>query len=220
MIDYGFGVRLGPLSDADSETLRLWRNNPKIYKWCRQYEPLEKWNHEKWLSSLASRSDVKMYGIFTLENELVGVCGLTDIDYINSRAEFSIYVGEKWWGRKLGEKGLRTLLSHGFRALNLHNIWGETYDGNPAFNVFKKVGFKKDGIRRSFYFRDGVYIDAHLFSILRSEFDAHFYDDYTVDPARCNSTNHSVSLPLYDTESIKQRPLPAHLIEHNPLGTS
>jgi hypothetical protein len=35
--------------------------------------------------------------------------------------------------------------------------------------LFEKVGMKREGKRRDFYFRDGAYHDAHLFSILRAD---------------------------------------------------
>lgn len=176
MIDFGFGVNLGPISDITAKQLRTWRNHPDIYKWCRQYEPLEQWSHQKWISSMETgRDDVHMYGIFAKSNGYgqdifpAGVCGLTSVDHINQRAEFSIYIGKECQGHQYGLRALKTLVKHGFNALNLNHIFGETFDGNPAAKTFEKVGFKKEGTRRSFYFRDGKFIDAHLYSILRSD---------------------------------------------------
>ena len=36
--------------------------------------------------------------------------------------------------------------------------------------LFKDVGFKEEGKRRDFYFKDGEFIDAHIISIKRKEF--------------------------------------------------
>ena len=170
MIDHGFGVKLTKLygDDEKQKTFR-WRNNPLIYKWCRQFEPLDWTSHNKWFDGLPDRQDVKMYGIRHDVN-FVGVCGLTDIDRINSRAEFSLYIGTEYWGNGHGTNALKTLLAHGFDSLNLHSIWGETYAENPASKVFESIGMKLDGTRRGFYYRDGKYIDAHLYSILKGEF--------------------------------------------------
>lgn len=169
MIDYGFGLQLGPVSDADLDELRVWRNTPDIMRWCRQYEPLERWTHAKWLESLPSRQDVKMYSVFD-ECEPIGVAGLTSIDFINRHAEFSLYISPIEQGRGFGEKALKTLCAHGFLALGLHHIFGETFEGNPAARMFERVGFVRDGTRRGFYYRQGEFIDAHLYSILAVEF--------------------------------------------------
>jgi RimJ/RimL family protein N-acetyltransferase len=170
MIDYGFGIALGPISDADPVKLRKWRNMPAIYKWCRQCEPLNSWDHQAWLESLPKSPDIRMYTVLNTENEIVGVCGLTDIDYINRRAEFSLYIGTEFQGKKFGLYALKTLCAHGFMVLGLHHIFGETFDGNPAAKTFEDIGFKKEGTRRGFYYREGKFIDAHLYSLLNKEF--------------------------------------------------
>jgi ribosomal-protein-serine acetyltransferase len=110
-----------------------------------------------------------MYMIENEEGLPVGVCGLTDIDLVNRRAEFSLYIGPEYHGCGYGEASLRALIKKGFNSYGLKSIWGESFTGNMAMKMFYKVGFKHDGVRRSFYFRDGKFIDAHLFSILRDE---------------------------------------------------
>jgi RimJ/RimL family protein N-acetyltransferase len=169
MIDYGFGVTLGPLSDLNLNLYYKWRNDYLIYKWCRQYEPLTWKAHVDWFNALSSRDDVKMWEIRD-GGEPIGVCGLTDINYINSRAEFSLYICSDAHGCGLGKKALLTLLAHGFLAINLNRIWGETFDGNPAAKVFEKIGMTNEGRRIDFYYRRGRYIDAMLYSIGRKEF--------------------------------------------------
>ena len=169
MIEHGFGVSLGPISLIPSSQLLIWRNEPSIYEWCRQYEPLEAWTHEAWLTSLKSRTDVKMYGVFS-DERCVGVCGLTSLDLINRHAEFSLYIAPEEQKKGYGESALKTLCAHGFSALGLKHIFGETFDGNPASMMFERVGFIKEGTRRLYYFREGHFIDAHLYSILDYEF--------------------------------------------------
>jgi RimJ/RimL family protein N-acetyltransferase len=167
LIDHGFGVKLGPISDLGSECMRLWRNEPEIYKWCRQYEPISFESHRGWIESLPKRSDVKMYGIY--DSDWLGVCGLTSVDLINRKAEFSLYIGPEHQGKGYGKAALKTLCAHGFKAIGLNHIFGESFDGNPAIKMFEDVGFKKEGTRRSFYFRDGKFVDAHLYSLLADE---------------------------------------------------
>jgi ribosomal-protein-alanine N-acetyltransferase len=99
----------------------------------------------------------------------VGVCGLTSIDYLNRRAEFSLYIAPAYQGNRLGEKALACLLTHGFKNLGMHTIYGETFDGNPAIKIFESMGFYREGTRRDFYFRDGGFIDAHIYSLKEGE---------------------------------------------------
>lgn len=170
MIDHGFGVQLDTINPEDVMRMRGWRNNAKIRKWCRQYDLISYRDQENWYDELSSRSDVRMYAI-RMRNLLIGVCGLTDIDLINRRAEFSCYVAPEHQCKGHAKRALRTLFSHGFMALGLNGIWGETFDGNPAAKLFECLGMTKEGSRRDYYFRDGHFIDAHLYSLLRSDWD-------------------------------------------------
>lgn len=172
MINFGFKVSLRAVAEEDFEPMFTWRNDPKIWRWTRQNDLLTKLAHLEWFEKLGSDPKIKMYVIETLSKGVaasVGVCGLTDIDYMNRRAEFSLYISPDFWGDKLGEKSLKTLFTHGFKNLGLNLIWGESFDGNPAIPMFSRLGMVNEGTRRDFYFRDGKHIDAHLFSVRASE---------------------------------------------------
>lgn len=171
MIDFGYGIELLPL-DKEDHALRTWswRNHHAIWKWCRQNDLLIYDNHEEWFDKIRKDPTIKMYSISNCYGEFVGVCGLTDIDRINQRAEFSLYIGLEWQLKGYARAALKTLFSHGFLNQNLNLIWGETFDGNPALSLFKSLGMNVDGVRPQHYFREGKFIDAHLISLSRDQF--------------------------------------------------
>ena len=169
MIDYGYGVALGPLRRENIQEYFLARNDRTVWQWCRQFDLLTEDGHEAWFNSVQLSHKIRMYEILKNEDIPVGVCGLTDIDHVNQRAEFSVYTFPKRRGNGFGGLALKTLLTHGFKNLNLNRIWGETFDGNPASEVFCKLGFQLEGTRKDFYFRDGKFIDAHLYSMGRDQ---------------------------------------------------
>lgn len=173
MIRFGFGVYLRRLEAEDLPILKEWRNSPHIRKWTRQFDVLSDEDQSRWFARQYEDPTIQMYGIMWPDekkvDQLVGVTGLTSIDLVNRRAEFSIYIAPDRQGDGLGRKALATLLEHGFKNYGLNLIWGETFDGNPAKVLFERLGFKREGTRRQFYYRDGKLIDAHLYSILRSE---------------------------------------------------
>jgi [ribosomal protein S5]-alanine N-acetyltransferase len=173
MIDFGFGCSLRRIREADLPRMLDWRNDYRIWQWCRQHDLVEPAQHVEWFKKQAMDPTVSMYAIEGENGAFVGVCGLTSIDNHNVRAEFSLYIGPEWQGRGLGKKALSTLLSHGFDNLGLHVIWGETFNGNPAEKTFKSLGFVKEGTRRQFYFRDGKFIDANLYSITSDEWGSY-----------------------------------------------
>lgn len=177
-------VFLAPLDSTDMGLVRTWRNDHKIWKWCRQHDLVSDAEQVRWFNRQSEDQTIKMYKVMietvTQEKDKepetkvhpVGVCGLTSIDLVNRRAEFSLYLAPDLHGKGLGKIALKALLLHGFTNLGLNSIWGECFQGNPAAKMFEKLGFQCDGIRRQFYFRDGRFIDAHLYSITAEEFYA------------------------------------------------
>lgn len=169
-------LRLEPIDDGDSWKMLLWRNSPKVFKWCRQNEKLSDHEHDSWFSRIKSDPTIKMYALYGPKSvdlkciELVGVTGLTSIDRLNSRAEVSLYIDPELHRQGLGFKAARSLTDKAFNVHNLNSIWGEAFEGSPAIGLFQKCGFKEEGRRRQFYFREGKYVDAILFSLLRSEY--------------------------------------------------
>lgn len=170
MIHYdGKSVALSPDIPFNA---RDQRNLPEVFKWCRQYTLIDQESHNKWLANISKDPTIKMFGIVcgkALKSQNVGVCGLTSIDHVNQKAEFSLYIFPKYHSSGYGKDALYTLLKHGFNDLNLNRIWGEVYDGNPAMILFESLGFKKEGIQRQSYFRQGRFINSHIISILRDE---------------------------------------------------
>jgi len=176
-------VKLSPILKEYSPQLFSWRNDENIFKWCRQVDLLTEIGHAKWMESHQLDKTIKMYSIIK-DGAIVGVCGLTDIDLINQRAEFSLYIGPEHQGKGYANKALILLLDHGFKCYPLKTIWGETFEGNKALNIFMKIGFKPEGTRRNFYFKDGKHLDAHLVSITREEFnDIQCNNNYPIDPS-------------------------------------
>lgn len=173
MVNFGHGVRLSTLGKlSEVGRIRSWRNDHRIWKWCRQNDILTHAAHDAWFNRIEHDPTIKMYSILTIEDELVGVCGLTSIDMLNRRAEFSLYIDPNLHGRGIGTRALQTLVSHGMSNIGLNSIWGESFEGNPAVRMFQNLGFKHEGIRREAYFREGKFIDAHLYSILFSDWKA------------------------------------------------
>lgn len=148
-----------------------WRNNPKIYQWCRQTTVRSLQEHSDWINSLKDDKTKKMFGI-TIDGTKgtdVGVCGFTSIDYLHRKSEFSLYISPEEQGKGYGKEALLLLLKHGFTEFNFNRIWGETFHGNPALDMFIRLGMTHEGIQRQSYFKSGKMIDSHIVSILQSE---------------------------------------------------
>jgi RimJ/RimL family protein N-acetyltransferase len=158
------------------EKARVWRNDPKVYKWCRQYRPISIAEHERWLRKIQQDSTICMFGLETEDtidtfNNAVGVAGFTSIDMHNRSAEFTLYIDPKLQGNGLGAKALLALVDHGFKEWGFNRIWGEVFKDNPAMKMFEYVGFRKEGKWRQAYYRDGEFIDSTMIAILSEDWN-------------------------------------------------
>jgi len=159
-----------------------WRNDYKIRKFCRQHTLIDIYSQQEWLIEQVENPKIKMFGVGIFDSKTnpkdltlaptidVGVCGLTSIDFINRSAEFSLYIAPEHQKKGYGKKALELLLKHGFEDWNLERIWGETYDKNPASKTFEIVGMQKEGTLKNSYFREGKYIDSHIYAILKDDY--------------------------------------------------
>lgn len=168
MIDFNFGVHLGPLDKTHMPWARDARNDQRVMRWCRQADLISDSEQMRWFDAQDADPKIKMYTIFQ-SGAQIGVCGFTSICRLPSHAEFSLYISPSQQGAGLGSKALKTLLCHGFRNLGFQQIWGETMAGNRALEVFERVGFKIDGKRRDFYFKEGQTWDAYMISMTQEE---------------------------------------------------
>jgi RimJ/RimL family protein N-acetyltransferase len=169
-------VKLDFLSHNEALLLNEYRNLPEIRDWCRQHSLIDEEQQLKWYHWQSSDPNTQMFGINVKLPEkanahfLAGVCGLTSIDWVHRRAEFSCYVFPKYQRRGYCETALIELFDHAFNNLNLNLVWGETFENNPALTLFTDIlGMQKDGVRRQFYYKNGSYIDAYMLSITAQE---------------------------------------------------
>jgi RimJ/RimL family protein N-acetyltransferase len=159
---------------------QLWRNSYEVRQWCRQHTLIDIYAQHEWVVNQSDDPKTKMFGIACFEGKgknpsstpffEVGVCGLTSIDFINRNAEFSLYIAPQHQRRGYGKKALELLIKHGFEDWNLERIWGETFDKNPARKTFEALGMKKEGTLERSYFREGTYINSHIYAILKDDY--------------------------------------------------
>ena len=172
MIDFGFGVKLCHLSEP--ETLNKHRNHPRVRRWCRQSDLIGSHEQIRWMEKIGKDDSVRMYDLITTAkgvDEKIGVCGLTSIDRVNSRAELSLYVFPDFMGYGYGLAGLKTLIKHAFKNQNLNSVYVEVidFDNHPGKSLVTPLGLVYEGKRRKFYFKDGSYRDASLYSLMSDE---------------------------------------------------
>ncbi|MBZ2175664.1 GNAT family N-acetyltransferase [Schnuerera sp. xch1] len=117
--------------------------------------------------------------IFAKEsNKIVGEVVINDIYRNNRSAGIRIIINRKEdFGKGYGSEALILALNYGFGMLNLHRIELEVFPFNQrAIHVYKKIGFKREGIKRDGAFYYNKYYDIIVMSILEEEFKEKYID--------------------------------------------
>lgn len=170
----GKKVILEEVAPENIEQLRKWRNNPELRQWFREYKDISVDKQAKWYAERGNNlnPDHVYFQIMEknpVKNVLAGCCGLHYIDFRLRKAEFGVFLGPDFRGMGLGKEALTMMFDYGFNELNLHKIWCEVYEGNDSINLYRKLGFKDEGVLRDNWFHNGHYGNSIMMSVLETE---------------------------------------------------
>ncbi len=114
--------------------------------------------------------------IFALEDkgsqEFIGLMSIVRIDWKTRMASTGTIIANKdFWSKGHGYDAKMQLLNFAFKELNLHRINSSVVGFNKrSANCLLKCGYKQEGIRRKYYYRNGKYVDQIVFGILAEDF--------------------------------------------------
>ena len=120
-------------------------------------------------------SDIIDYAIHLKDrDELIGYGMIAHIDRYNLRCDLGISLG--WnkanWGKGYASETLQAILSYCFRDLKLNRTGAEIYEFNiPSIRLFERNGFRLEGTRRQYIYKDGAFKDELLYSLHREDWD-------------------------------------------------
>ena len=97
---------------------------------------------------------------------MIGICGLTYIDWKNRHAEISNILSMVNWQRtKEAKNTLELLIDYGFNELNLHRLWVEIFDTIPEnIKLFERMKFVKEGTLKEKLWRNSQWHDSFIYS--------------------------------------------------------
>lgn len=166
--------RLREIERDDIPHINSWRSSRElIYHLGAPFRYINSEVDMKWFDNyMQNRSNTIRCSILDEEEHIVGLVSLTNIDHLNQSAVFHIMVGEKIMRNKgIGSFAAMEILKHAFHDMNLNRIELSVLDGNErAIALYKKLGFKEEGIKRKAVYKSGYFTDMLIMSILKSEF--------------------------------------------------
>ena len=168
----GEKLSLRPITDADTDDIVRWRNDPEVWKYFLFREPFTPEMHRAWLRTKVQTGKVIQYIIVERETgRSVGSVYYRDIDEKNESAEYGIFIGEAFArGRGLGTETARLFTAFGLDVLRLHRISLKVLGGNDiARRSYEKAGFTVEGVFRDYVKLGGEYTDVVFMARLAEE---------------------------------------------------
>jgi len=170
----GSYVGLRAIEDSDLSQLLIWRNDPNLRRFFREYRELNSTQQLDWFNNIVNNDkSTRMFSIVDLHsNKLLGACGLCYIDWINRSADFSLYIGDKdfYIDSKYAPDASKLLINYGFDELCLNRLWSEIYSFDFKKHDFLiEIGFKKEGTFRQTHWTEGGWCDSLYFALLRTD---------------------------------------------------
>ncbi len=166
----GKNVNLRSLEIDDLGILKKWRNDKITRNHTREYRLLNMINQKHWFETIHKDNPPKflMFGVTDKRKKLVGVCGLTYIDWKNRHCEISIILYLKNWQKtKEAKETISLLINYGFGELNMRRLWVEIFDTIPEnIKLFESLNFHREGILRDKLWRQKKWHNSYIYSKL------------------------------------------------------
>ena len=181
---YGNNVRLRAAERSDIPNFVRWFGDPEVTENLDMIGVMGIANEEIWFDDMIKRPAIEQVLVIEAKAEPlastgsedwlpIGTIGLFNVNNFARNAELGISIGEKtYWNRGFGSEAIRILLNEGFYKYNLHRIELRVNARNyRAIKAYENVGFVHEGAKREATYRDGVYMDMLMMSVLRPEWD-------------------------------------------------
>ena len=105
------------------------------------------------------------------EKKLIGTIRVINISYYNKRAEFTLILNPHYQGKGYMSEVFNGLLTYCFKEAGINRIQGLIAVKNiPSQVLFKKSGFRLEGILKDYWVLKGEFTDAQLYAITAEEF--------------------------------------------------
>lgn len=159
------------LFDVNSNYHR-WMNDPQVIRYLevrharRNFKDLR-----EYISGVIRNKQEAFFAICLNENgQHIGNIKLGPINRAHGFAYVGFLIGEReFWGRGIATEAVGLVTRYAFDVLGLHKVLAGCYANNEgSLRVFKKCGFKKEGVQESQWLCEGKYIDGILLAKINS----------------------------------------------------
>lgn len=130
---------------------------------------------KKWIEDKIFNNYYQLYLMIVQreDNKPVGYIMATNIDYVHRKAQLGgIVITEELSGKGYGTESSFLFLRHLFYELGMNMVYTHVREDHAAsLKLFEKLGFQKDGLIRSYIYKQNKFHNVFIVTLLKNEFD-------------------------------------------------
>ena len=159
------------IEPKDLENVRKLHNDSETLKWLSDTHIVSQYEQILWFQKIQSSSHIRRYVVELLESkELVGVFRLDNIDVENKSAYVGLDIAVDYRRRGFALETYSAMNLYLFDKFKFNRLSLTTLANNyAAISLYKKLGYRKEGVMREAFYKNGKFIDGFFYSMLRSD---------------------------------------------------
>lgn len=153
----------------DIEPLVLFLNNKNVTKFLTSRIPQPySIDDAKWWVNTGSKEGITK--AVEVDGKYVGSIGATAGEFESNRsAEIGYWLEENSWGKGIATEVVMEMTEYVFSNTDIVRLYAPVFSPNKAsMRVLEKCGYQLEGVLRKAIYKNGVYLDEHLYAKISS----------------------------------------------------
>ena len=165
---------LRPPVDADLPLVFAGLSDPRVIAhYGVRYATLEETVEQmRWYAQIQREETGQWWCICKphMPEQLLGACGLNNIDATHCRAELGYWLLPEYWRQGVAAESVAAVIRHAFDHMAIHRIEADVdMDNHASSALLHRLGFTLEGVRRGYEMKDERPIDLKLFARLSTD---------------------------------------------------
>jgi ribosomal-protein-alanine N-acetyltransferase len=163
-------IVLKELKPGDEQDLVKYASHPDVARFLRDSFPYpytlrdaQRWIH--YVNHIAKG----YFRAIELNNEVVGCIGVElQADVFCKSAELGYWIGQRFWRKGIMTHVVKKTIEHAFFNMDIVRLYANVFEGNiGSVKVLEKAGFVQEAVLKDAVYKNGVYLDQLIFTIVR-----------------------------------------------------
>ena len=167
----GKKIHLRALEPEDLDFLYTIENNESFWEVSSTQTPFSRFILEQYIvnshQDIFEAKQLRLIIVDNITNISVGMIDLFEFNPLHKRAGIGILIIESEQHKGFASEAIDLLINYSFNQLNLHQLFANiTADNTKSLELFKKLNFKKIGVKKEWIFSKGAFKDEILFQLI------------------------------------------------------